>query len=145
MLQVRVIELGTSPEPTSVTSNLGSFDDPAVVALSLDGPQPLVHLTVGSGHVGSGAAVPVDDVVTADGELDPQWADHLARAGVSWALPLLRTLREGGPLSEADVVAGYRAENGVDPPIRRGRVARPEITTDQLRAERAARRERTSR
>jgi hypothetical protein len=145
MLRVRVIRLGSSAEPTGVTSNLGSFDDPAVVGLSLDGPQPLVHLSVGSGHFGSSAAVPVDDVVTTDGELDPQWSDHLARAGATWALPLLRTLHEGGALSEDDVVAAHRQHEGTAPLVESAAVARPDVTTTQLRAERAARRARTSR
>jgi hypothetical protein len=138
-VRIRFVELARTPDPPGVRSNIGSATDPVVVALALDGPQPLVGLEQGSGHLGSGGAFPIGYVLAPDGQLESFWVDHFARAGATWVLPYLRGLLAGGRLSETELVTAYRQRHGRDPVVTVQEVARAEVTAEQLWAERRQR------
>ncbi|HMQ36161.1 MAG TPA: hypothetical protein PKA07_01260 [Micropruina sp.] len=132
------MELGSSEPPVPVGA-FGSATDPFVVELAVAGPQPLVGLSQGSGHLGSGAAVPLDFVLNRAGELESDWVEHFDRAGARWTLPYLRDLLAGRPVTEERLRAAYRRRHGREAVIRVVEVARPTITAEQLRDERRAR------
>jgi hypothetical protein len=113
--RARFIDLGRSTAPPSSRSPIGSYPHPFVVQLSVSGPRPLVAVSLGSGHLGSGKAMPLDEVLLATGELDPRWAEEFEGSGARWAIPMLQALAAGTAVTESELVDAYRSQYGADP------------------------------
>lgn len=143
-MEERFLALAASEVPPGEGRQIGTVGHPYVVDVSVSGPRAYVALSTGSGHLGAGGVYPVDYVLEPSGELEEYWHAHFEAAGALWLVPYLRDLAAGGEVTEATLVDEHRRRHGTEPRSRRLPV-RPDVTADDLRAERRARQERTAR
>lgn len=107
---MRIITLAGTPEPSGVTSNIGHPREPVVVGLCLGEAEPFVTLSEGSGHLGSGGAFRLDEILTGSGALQQRWEEVFARASAHWVLPILNRLAAGESLTEDEVLEARRTQ-----------------------------------
>jgi hypothetical protein len=116
----RVITLAKSREPKDVTSNIGHPTEPVVIALSLSGPQPILSVSEGSGHLGSGGTFWMNEILTESHSLQERWESAFERADALWVVPLFHRLATGEVITEQFVIDAYRSRHGTSPAIRPG-------------------------
>lgn len=98
------LTIARTPDPESITSNIGHPSEPVVIGLRLDGTESIVTLAEGSGHLGSGGAFGLSSILTGNGELQVRWHPVFERAGALWVVPYLQRLAAGERVSEAEIV-----------------------------------------
>ncbi|TGO03856.1 hypothetical protein [Serinibacter arcticus] len=71
-----------------------------------------VGLSEGVGHGSAGCIVGVDEA------LETRWLAHIVKAQGEWLVPFLRRLRDGGRVTEEELVEEYRSRHGRSPHVR---------------------------
>lgn len=79
------------------------------VDVSVDELPPLIVFSAGSGPMTSGGVFGLTSA------LEPEWAEHIERAGGGWLLPLLQQLADGDDLGEIDLEHAYFDLHGHPP------------------------------
>lgn len=92
-----------------------------VIALSLNGPAPIVVLSEGSGHLGSSGTFWLDEILVGSQTLQMRWQAAFERADALWVVPMIGRLATGDALEEQAFIAAYHRRYGTDPVIRTGR------------------------
>lgn len=110
-----VLTLASSPEPGGVTSNIGHPREPAVIGVSVDGARPFVTISVGSGHLGSGSAMWLEQVLDDSHNLQPAWIAEFTNADAMWLAPYLARLAAGEDVAEQELIEAYTDRHGHAP------------------------------
>ncbi|MBZ2195093.1 hypothetical protein [Occultella gossypii] len=97
---------------------MGHLKEPVVVGLWLGGAEPVVTISEGSGHLGSGGAMWLEEVLTESGGLQQRWEQAFAQAGALWVVPFLGRVAAGEQVAEDEIVNAYRQRHGTEPAVR---------------------------
>lgn len=82
---------------------------PYWVDVSVNGNEPMVMFSEGTGHAAAGGAFTVEEAVGG------QWSPHIDKAGGSWLRPYLERLAAGKQVGEDELVRAYVERHGQEP------------------------------
>lgn len=93
-----------------------------MIGVSVDGERPFLTISEGSGHLGSGAALWLEQVLEESRDLQPRWVPGFVSADAMWLVPYLARLVNGERITEQDLVDAYVDRHGHPPSDHRRRV-----------------------
>lgn len=86
-----------------------------MIGVSVDGQRPFVTISQGSGHLGSGGALWLEQVLDGSRGLQPTWNEAFTAADAMWLVPYLTRLQSGERLTAHELLAASDDQHGHAP------------------------------